>query len=257
MPMPLASLKTLLPAALLLAAAGVRADNNMGMPDGSQDLSFAMTAFDAPRSEGGKRRQVAALPSFTGRWSNGIFAALGEVGLDLSDDPVLDWGPLLSYDLRQRRTDDVSDKGGLDIEGGGFVHYLWANNINFNTALLYGGGARRSGIKVVGDVDISLRLGPHAALTLSPGLEFVNASYMKSSFGITPAQAAVDGLHPYATHAGMKNVFVNVGVNWQLANKWTLASGLNTSRLVGSAGHSPLTTQRLTTTEYLQLSYHY
>jgi len=242
---------------LLLAANAAQADNNTGMPDGSHDVSFAMTAFDTPRSEGGKRRQVGVLPSFTGRWSNGVFAALGEVGMDLSEDPVLDWGPLLSYDLRQGRTDDPSDKGGLDVEGGGFLHYMWAHNVNFNSALLYGGGAKRSGIKLVANVDLSMRLGPHAGLSVSPGIEFVNASYMKSSFGVTPTQAANDGLGPYVTHAGLKNVFVNVGVDWQLGNKWTLSSGVNTSRLMGSAGHSPLTEQRLTATEYLQLSYHY
>ena len=251
------TLKSLGAAALVLTAASARADNNMGMPDGSQDLSFALTAFDAPRSEGGKRRQIGVLPSFTGRWSNGIFAELGEVGMDLSDDPVLDWGPLLSYDLRQRRTDDASDKGGLDIEGGGFVHYLWANNINFNSALLYGGGARRSGIKLVADVDFSLRLGPHTALTLSPGVEFVNASYMKSSFGVTAAQSAADGLDPYVTHPGLKNLFLHADLHWQLSNKWTMNSGVNASRLMGSAGHSPLTEQRTSVTEYVQLSYHY
>ena len=252
-----ATSKTLLAAALLLATTGARADNNMGMPDGSQDVSFAMTAFDTPRSEGGKRRQVAALPSFTGRWSNGIFAALGEVGMDLSEDPVLDWGPLFSYDLRQRRNDDPSDKTGLDIEGGAFVHYMWASTINFNSAVLYGGGAKRSGIKLVSDIDFSMRLGPHAALTLSPGVEFVNASYMKSSFGITPVQAANDGLGPYVAHPGLKNLFLNADVHWQLSNKWTMDSGLNTTRLMGSAGHSPLTEQRTNLTEYVQLSYHY
>jgi outer membrane protein len=250
-------LNTLLAATLLLAASVARADNNTGMPDGSHDVSFALTAFDTPRSEGGKRRQVGALPSFTGRWSNGIFAALGEVGLDMSEDPVLNWGPLLSYDLRQRRADDASDKGGLDVQGGGFVHYLWASNISFNSALLYGGGAKRSGIKLVADADLSMRLGPHAGLSVSPGIEFVNASYMKSSFGVTPAQASIDGLNPYVTHAGLKNLFVNVGIDWQLSNKWTLNSGVNTSRLMGSAGHSPLTDQRVTATEYLQFSYHY
>jgi outer membrane scaffolding protein for murein synthesis (MipA/OmpV family) len=242
---------------LLLAANAAQADNNTGMPDGSHDVSFAVTAFDAPRSEGGKRRQVGVLPSFTGRWSNGLFAALGQVGMDLSEDPVLNWGPLLTYDLRQRRTDDPSDKGGLDLEGGGFVHYLWANNVHFNSAVLYGGGANRTGIKLVGDVDLGVRLGPHAGLTLSPGFEVANASYMKSTFGVTPAQSAYDHLGPYATHAGLKNVFLDAAFDWQLSNKWTMRTGVNTSRLVGSAGDSPLTQQRTTATEYLQFSYHY
>jgi outer membrane protein len=244
-------------ALLVLACAAARAESNMNMPEGSKDITFSVTAFDAPRSEGGTRRQVAALPSFTGRWSNGVFAALGEVGMDVSDDPALDWGPLLTYDLRQRRTDDPSDKGGLDIEGGGFVHWMFAYNINFNAAMLYGGGADRSGLKLLTNASFSMQLGPHAVLALTPGLEFVNASYMKSSFGITPEQAANDHLAPYVTHPGLKSVDVGVAVDWQLSNKWSLTPGVNTRRLVGSAAHSPLTERRTDSTVYLQLGYHY
>jgi outer membrane scaffolding protein for murein synthesis (MipA/OmpV family) len=255
--MTLPSCASFLAATLALASSAARADSNMNMPEGSKDITYSMTAFDAPRSEGGTRRQFGALPSFTGRWSNGIFAALGEVGMDLSDDPVLDWGPLVTYDLRQRRTDDPSDKGGLDVEGGVFAHYLFAYNINFNAAVLYGGGADRSGVKLLTNADFTVRLGPHASLNLSPGLEFVNASYMKSSFGITPAQSANDHLAPYVAHPGLKSVNFGAAIDWQMTNKWSLTPGINTSMLVGSAAHSPLTERRTNSTIYLQLGYHY
>lgn len=249
--------KTLPALAAALACSLARADSNFNLPEGSKDISVAVTAFDTPRSEGGTRRQFGVLPSFSGRWSNGIFATLGQVGWDVSDDPVLDYGPILSYDLRQRRTDDASGKGGIAVEGGAFAHYMFSEGINFNTAVLYGGGASRSGIRLVASADYSMRLGSHAGLSLSPGFEVVNASYMKSSFGVTAAQSAVDHLAPYETHAGVKSLFFNTDVTWQASNKWTLQGGVGTSLLVGSAAHSPLTRQRAGSSSYLSCSYHF
>ena len=128
--------KTLCAAAAALACCGARADSNFNMPEGSKDITFSATGFDTPRSEGGRRRQFGVLPSFTGRWSNGVFASLGQVGWDLSDDPTFDWGPIVAYDLRQRRTDDPSDKVQVEFEGGAFAHYLFAWNLDFNAELL-------------------------------------------------------------------------------------------------------------------------
>ena len=256
--MNLDSRTTLCILASALACGAAHADSNFNMPDGSHDISVAMTAFDTPRSEGGTRRQVGLLPSFTGRWANGIFASLGLVGWDVSDDPVLDYGPIVTYDLRQRRTDDTSNKIGVDVEGGAFAHYLFTSEINFNAALLYGGGAQRSGMRLMATTDFSVRLGPHAALTLSPGIELANASYMKSTFGVTQAQATADHFAaPYDTHAGAKNVFLNADIDWQVSNKWSLTGGINTSYLLGSAAHSPLTEKRTNATVYLSGGYHF
>ena len=243
--------------ALALACGVSRADSTFNMPEGSHDISLSLTAFDAPRSEGGKRREVAVLPSFSGRWSNGIVASPGQVLWDVSDDPVFDYGPLVSYGLGQTRTDDSSNKIRLDIEGGGFATFLFDEHIRFNGVLAYGGGARHSGVRLIADVDFSMRLGQHGTLSVSPGFEAVNASYMKSSFGVTPAQSANDHLDPYVTHPGVKNLFVNVVGNWQLSNKWSLAPGVQTSYLMGSAAHTPLTQRRTDETVYLQLGYHW
>ena len=244
-------------AAASVASASAFADSVFNIPDGSKDLSVAITGFDTPRSEGGKRRQFGVLPSFTGRWSNGVFADLGELGWDVSDSPVIDYGPIISYDLRQRRTDDTSGKGGISVEGGEFAHYMFAYNINFNAMLLYGGGARRDGARLVADIDYSIRLGAHSALQFSPGVEFANASYMKSTFAVTPVQATIDRVAPFETHAGAKDAFFNVALSWQATNKWTFVGGVNTVRLVGSAAASPLTQKRTDATAFLSGDYHF
>ena len=251
------SQKSLVAAAIVLACCAARADSSFNMPAGSHDISFAVTAVDAPRSEGGTRREVALLPSLSGRWSNGIVATPGQVLWDVSDDPVFDYGPLLTYGLRPLRTDDPSNKMRLDIEGGVFATFLFDQHIRFNSQLTYGGGADRSGVKLVANANFTTRVGEHGFVTLSPGFEAVNASYMKSSFGITPAQSESDGLAPYVTHPGFKNVFVNVAAGAQLSNKWSLVSGVNTSMLLGSAAHTPLTQRRTDETIFVQLGYHY
>ncbi|MCK9684423.1 MipA/OmpV family protein [Scleromatobacter humisilvae] len=249
--------RVLVAAAIALACCAARADSSFNMPEGSHDISFAATAVDAPRSEGGERREVALLPSLSGRWSNGIVASPGQVLWDVSDDPVFDYGPLLTYGLRPLRTDDPSDKIRLDIEGGVFATFLFDQHVRFNSELTYGGGADRSGVRLVANANFSMKLGAHGFLTLSPGFEAVNASYMKSSFGITPAQSGSDHLAPYVTHPGLKNVFFNIAAGTQLSNKWSLASGVNTSVLLGSAAHTPLTQRRTDETIFLQLGYHY
>ena len=249
--------KALVATAIALACCAARADSTFNMPEGSHDISVAVTAVDAPRSEGGKRRVVALLPSLSGRWSNGIVASPGQVQWDVSDDPVFDYGPLLTYGLRPLRTDDPSDKIRLDVEAGAFATFLFDQHLRFSSQLTYGGGVDRSGVKLIASANFTMKLGEHGFLTLSPGLEAVNASYMKSSFGITPAQSASDGLAPYVTHPGLKNVFFNIAAGTQLSNKWSLVSGVDTSVLMGSAAHTPLTQKRTDETIFLQLGYHY
>ena len=249
--------KALVATAIALACCAARADSTFNMPEGSHDISVAVTAVDAPRSEGGKRRVVALLPSLSGRWSNGIVASPGQVQWDVSDDPVFDYGPLLTYGLRPLRTDDPSDKVRLDIEAGAFATFLFDQHLRFNSQLTYGGGADHSGLKLRADAAFTTRLGAHGFVAVIPGFEAVNASYMKSSFGITPAQSASDGLAPYVTHPGFKNAFVNVAAGTQLSNKWSLVPGVDTSVLLGSAAHTPLTQKRTDETVFLQLGYHY
>ena len=251
------SLNSLFALAIALAAGAARADSNMNMPEGSHDISVSLTAVDAPRSEGGTRREVAVLPSFSGRWSNGISASPGQVIWDVSDDPVFDYGPLLTYGLRPLRTDDPSNKIRFDVEAGVFARYMFDHSIHFNAMLTYGGGVDRSGVKLIANANYTMKLGQHAFLLLSPGFEAVNASYMKSSFGITPAQSDNDHLAPYVTHPGLKNVFFNAAVGSQLNNKWSPVSGVDVSTLLGSAAHTPLTQKRTDATVFLQLAYHY
>ena len=115
--------RTAAAAAALLACAcpGASAQStNMLMPEGSKELHVGALAALVPRNEGRTGTRLVVLPTASGLWSNGVFASIGEVGWDVTGDPTMDYGPVVSYGIRSRRADGAGRGGSLDIEPGLF-----------------------------------------------------------------------------------------------------------------------------------------
>ena len=229
----------------------------MLMPEGSKDLYLGALVLDVARDEGGARRRIVVLPTASGLWSNGVFAQIGTLGWDITDDPTMDYGPLLNYDIRSKRSDDAGHESNLEIQAGGFYSFMFARNISLNSRLLYGGGADSGGLQLKLDANFSMRLAAHDMLTISPGVSLVDASFMKSTYGISAQQAQLDGLPPYRTHGGVRSVYLDVNWDSELSTKFTLDTGVSLDRLAGSAARSPLIAQRISAVVYTALSYHY
>ena len=241
----------------LLAATAARAQSTMMMmPEGSKDLYVGAVLADVASSEGGSARRVVAVPTASGLWSNGVFARLGAVGWDATDDPTMDYGPLLTYGIRSKRSDDAGHESRWDFQGGAFWSFMFAREIQFGSQLLYGGGADNQGLQLKLGADVSYRLGSHDSLTLSPGLTLADSSFMRSTYGISAAQAQIDGLPTYDAKAGLRDLHLDIDWNSELSTKFTLDTGLSLSRLMGSAAHSPLIAQRDEATLFLALTYH-
>ena len=240
----------------LLAATAARAQSTMMMmPEGSKDLYVGAVLADIASSGGGSARRVVAVPTASGLWSNGVFARLGAVGWDATDDPTMDYGPLVTYGIRSKRSDDPHESR-FDIEGGAFYDFMFAREIHFGARLMYGGGADGRGLQLKLGSDITYRLNAHDSLTLSPGLTLADGSFMRSTYGISAAQAQIDGLPTYDAKAGLRDLHLDIDWNSELSTKFTLDTGLSLSRLMGSAAHSPLIAQRDEATLFLALTYH-
>ena len=241
----------------LLAAASARAQSTMMMmPQGSKDLYVGAVLADVSTSEGSHSRELVAVPTASGLWSNGVFARIGAVGWDVTDDPTMDYGPLLTYGIRSKRSDDAGHESRWDLQGGAFWSFMFAREIQFGSQLLYGGGADNGGLQLKLGADVSYRLGAHDSLTLSPGLTLADASFMRSTYGISAAQGAIDGLPAYDAKAGLRDLHLDIDWNSELNTKFTLDTGVSLSRLMGSAAHSPLIAQRADATLFLALTYH-
>lgn len=248
------------PLLLALALAAVRPasaqSTSMMMPEGSKDLYVGVVLVDVPSNEGSAARRLVAVPTASGLWSNGIFARLGAVGWDVTDDPTMDYGPIVTYGIRARRSDDTTHHGSLALQGGGFWSFMFTREIQFGSRLLYGGADDGGGLQLRLGADVSYRLGPHDSLTLSPGVTLADASFMRSTYGIDATQASRDGLPAYDARAGVRDLHLDVDWNSELSTKFTLDTGVSLSRLMGSAAHSPLIARRNDAEFFVALTYH-
>ncbi len=244
--------------ALALAATSpARAQStSMLMPEGSKDLYVGVVVADVASSEGSAARRLVAVPTASGLWSNGVFARLGAVGWDITDDPTMDYGPLLTYGIRSKRSDDAGHESRWDVQGGGFWSFMFTREIHFGSQLLYGGGADNRGLQLKLGADVSYRLAAHDSLTLSPGLTLADASFMRTTYGISATQARVDGLPAYDAKGGLRDLHLDIDWNSELSNKFTLDTGLSLSRLMGGAARSPLIAHRDDAVLFVALSYH-
>ena len=227
------------------------------MPEGTTDVDLSLIAAMVPVSEGQGNMRAIVIPSISAQWSNGIFAEPGEVGMQLSEDPMLKFGPLLSYGARTRRADEKDHKSSLGIEAGGFASYRLAHNIGFSAQLLYGGSDDHRGVRLNVGANSGLRIGSHQSLSASVGMSVVDRAYMQSYFGVTAAQAARGRRPVYQAEAGIKNVYVSLGWQLELSTKYSLNTGVNVSRLVGSAADSPLVKSPNNGALFSVLTYHW
>lgn len=72
------------------------------MPDGSRDMYVGIGATSTPIYEGALDRRFKPLLALQVQWSNGVFISGQSVGMHLSTQPSLEFGPLVS--LAARRT---------------------------------------------------------------------------------------------------------------------------------------------------------
>ena len=74
------------------------------------------------------------------------------------------------------------------------------------------------------------------------GTTFASDDYMQTYFGVSPAQAARSraGLPVYDPDAGIKDVYVELGSEITLGERWLLKPGGRYGRLVGDAGDGPI-----------------
>jgi len=242
--------------ALMLAANASAQSTMMMMPEGSKDLYLGVVVADVAASEGGSARRLVAVPTASGLWSNGIFARLGAVGWDITDDPTMDYGPLVTYGIRSKRS-DATHESSLDIEGGAFYDFMFTREVQFGSQLLYGGCADGQGLRLRLGADVSYRLGAHDTLTLSPGLTLADGSFMRSTYGISATQAPLDGVPPYDAKAGLRDLHLDIDWNSELTTKFTLDAGVSLTRLMGSAARSPLIAERNDAELFTALTYHF
>lgn len=151
-------------------------------------------------------------------------------------------GPSFRY-VYKRDSDDHPELRGLgNIEAawelGGRIAYQWSM-LRPWLAVRYGLGGH-SGI--VAETGLDLRFRPSAVteFTIGPRASFATSEYMRTYFGVTPAESARSGLSAYNPGGGIKGAGVEVTGRYEFTDRWALVGLANYERLIGDAAASPV-----------------
>ncbi|MCG2585555.1 MipA/OmpV family protein [Massilia sp. TS11] len=248
------------------------------MPDGSRDMYLGLGLQSVPRYEGADQQRTRYLPVLQVQWSNGLFLSGASMGMHLSNQPDLEYGPLLSV-LPGRGVDGVAtapgDIGSATLPGllppgaikkpdtrnrlvgmnelstrlsyGGFLNVYLNRDLRWTNSLLYGSGQQRRGLRLDSDLQLALNaeVASRHSLSVSAGLSLGNRAANASQFGVTAEESLRSINAPYEASAGLKDVHLGLRWNWKLSPSWMLVSSARVARLQGTAADSPLTERPL------------
>ena len=268
-------MKTLLALSLAVACTAVHAQTpaNNPMPDGSRDMYVGLGAVSENAYQGGAERRVRALPLLQLEWSNGVFVSGMSAGMHLSQQPALEFGPLLSVQSKRSSDGTAGAIGGVGqqsipgilrptggrgpapggnglagmddvparLQAGVFANYYVTPTLRLTNSFLYGAGKERDGLAW----NLALQhtaadITAHHRITYSAGVTMVNQHYNASYFGVSASESLTSGHPAYAPGSGVQDVYLGARWNWALSPNWMLASGARVTRLQGDARNSPL-----------------
>lgn len=189
------------------------------------------------------------------------FRGLDDIRLTAVRLGGLDLGPLAGYTFG--RDEDLADRlrglgdvdGGLNV--GGFAMYRFdrfyvdAAYVTQVTGDTDTGGTFRFGAGV--EQDLSERAKVSAYLNTS----YASEDYMDAYFSVTPGQSAASaaGLAVFDAGSGLKDVGLDLGLDYKLSERMTLTTRAGYSRLLNDAAISPVTASKNMFTGGLGLTY--
>lgn len=211
---------------------------------GAWQVGGAVVAM--PRFEGSKNYRAIAFPFAA---PAGISEGGGLVEARAADDVRLrllraqgfEFGVLGGYRFGRDAGDSTKLAGFADIQGG-LVLGAYAGYRMGSTFLSASYHQQVTGDDTGGVVRLmaeqTMRLDARTKLVASIGTNIASQDYMRTYFGVTPAQAGL--LPAYAPSAGFKDVFAGLTASFELDRRWTLYLTGRYTRLVGDAADSPV-----------------
>ena len=196
-----------------------------------------------PDYEGSSDYEFVPLPAGSARFGNGMYIQLLGLNLRANVIPSNMWrlGPVYNYrqersDVENNRVDDmknISDANELGIFGG----FEWNNWFVFldilgDTGNAYNGwyATLKGGYNYVISKAWMLSMGAHTT--------YADDDYMQTYFGVSAADSARSGLKRYNADSGMKDIGIDLGLNWNFASSWDLRGIASISQLIGDADDS-------------------
>lgn len=199
------------------------------MPEGTRELSVGLGLGNSEGDDGSGRRETYLQPYFDARWSNGVFLEGLWLGMQLSQAPGLQYGPLVTA-ARERSSAPGSDTQLMPVFGA-FMNYQLLHNLH-----VAANGFRMAGSR--GGSQVNLRLtthrsmAPHHTLVLAAGLRLSDRRFLQARLDAGPdAQAGVQDSH------------IEGRWRWEINPKYTASATVVARHLHGDAASAKLATR--------------
>ncbi len=228
------------------------------LPQDITNIRLGVGPSITPHYEGDDKYDISVIPAVSLRWRDLVEVNNNEVRviafnklLNADGGNVgggnLRFGPTVSIDFGRDEKDSPDLRGLGDVstsmELGAFVAYTEGPmrlraRARHDIIDGHGGGTLRLDAAYTVFQAAPIALGVNVSSTWATG------NYMRSYFGISPAQSAVSGLPAFDPGAGFKDVGAEVNANYIFASQWALVTNVGYKRLLGGAADSPLVRQR-------------
>jgi outer membrane protein len=175
------------------------------------DISVGGGIGIAPDYEGSEDYEAVPVPFADVKFGNGMYVKL------LENDAVDDMK-------------EVSDANELGIFGG-FEYNNWFVSLEFlaDTANAHEGWTS----KLKGGYNWVIN--NSWALSIGASTTYADDDYMQTYFGVTAADAARSGLSQYNADSGIKDIGIDLGLNWMITQNWSAKGIASFTQLVGDA----------------------
>jgi len=207
------------------------------------DVSVGGGIGFAPDYEGSDYYEAVPVPYFNVNYNQGMFVKLLGLNLRANLIPEKTWnlGPVYNYRAERDNVDnnrvdrmrDVSDAHEVGAFGG-FTINNWFVSLEFLTDLGEAHGGWYSKLKGGYNWIISNSW----ALSIGASTTYADDDYMQTYFGVTAADAARSGLNQYEADSGIKDVGIDLGLNWMITQNWSAKGLASYTQLVGDADDS-------------------
>lgn len=232
-----------------------------GMVTGVQAGEYAVGGgfAIAPDYEGSSDYTAVPVPFGVATFDNGMYIRLEALYLRANLIPKswvgwLEAGPVYEYRPSRSKVDNaqvdamknVSDANELGL----FVGFNY-NNWYARLEYLQDTGNAHDGWYSKLKGGYNLIIDPQWRLLISGRATYANEDYMSTYFGVTAADSLISGLSPYNADSGLKDIGVELRLNWNFWGNWNALGIVDYTRLVNDADESSPVTNEGSANQFL------
>lgn len=228
---------------------------------GSWSVTLGAGLGATPVYPGANTDRARVIPLAQISYDKTLFVGTEGLGVNLINTHGFRFGPLLSYIGGRNEDSDPRLTGLGDIHAsltaGAFASYRF-RRIEFSATVREAITHTDNGLVGLVQADYLIPLiSRRMLITFGPDLEFANARYNQTWFGVTQAQSLDSGLPVFSPGAGVRDAGAHATFTYRYTEHFILRAFASVKEISGNDANSPLIENRTQSLLGVGLAYHF